>query len=94
MEKKLINAAILGIISLAATKANAVDMLHFQKTGFEKCAGIVKKGMNDCANHRHACGGVAQKNAEPDEWIFVPTGLCNKIVGGKIYDPDRDDTKA
>lgn len=89
MKNILVNTAIASVIGLITTEATAVDMLHFKKPGFEKCAGIVKKGMNECANHRHVCGGVAQKDAQHDEWIFVPTGVCNKIVGGKIYDPDK-----
>jgi len=54
------------------------------KPGFEKCMGIVKAGMNDCGTSKHNCGGVAKTDSDPEEWIYVPEGTCEKIVGGKI----------
>ena len=54
------------------------------KAGFEKCAGIVKAGKNDCGTASHACGGQSTKDGAPDEWIFVPEGMCEKIVGGTV----------
>nr|VFJ46797.1 MAG: Predicted integral membrane protein (DUF2282) [Candidatus Kentron sp. FW]VFJ49006.1 MAG: Predicted integral membrane protein (DUF2282) [Candidatus Kentron sp. FW] len=52
--------------------------------GFEKCAGIVKAGMNDCGTSKHACGAQAKTDADPKEWIYVPKGTCKKIVGGIV----------
>ncbi|MEA3278951.1 MAG: DUF2282 domain-containing protein [Pseudomonadota bacterium] len=54
------------------------------KEGFEKCGGIVKAGMNDCGTSSHACGGQSTKSGAPDEWIYVPEGTCEKIVGGEV----------
>lgn len=54
------------------------------KEGFEKCAGIAKAGQNDCAAKGHSCAGKAKKDGDPKEWLYVPTGTCNKIVGGSI----------
>ena len=54
------------------------------KEGFEKCAGIVKAGKNDCAANGHSCAGKAKKDGDANEWIYVPAGTCNKIVGGKV----------
>jgi uncharacterized membrane protein len=50
----------------------------------EKCQGIVKAGMNDCGTSKHACAGMAKVDGDPKEWIYVPTGTCGKIVGGKV----------
>jgi uncharacterized membrane protein len=55
------------------------------KEGFEKCAGIVKAGKNDCGNSRHGCAGQAAKDSMPDEWLYVPNGTCNKIVGATMF---------
>ena len=55
------------------------------KAGFEKCAGIVKAGKNDCGNSRHSCAGQASKDGMNDEWLYVPEGTCKKIMGGKIF---------
>lgn len=54
------------------------------KKGMQKCYGIVKKGMNDCGAHNHSCAGQSTKDGDPKEWIFVPNGTCQKIVGGKL----------
>jgi len=54
------------------------------KEGFEKCAGIAKAGQNDCAANGHSCAGKAKKDGDPKEWLYVPTGTCNKIVGGSV----------
>ena len=61
------------------------------KKGFEKCAGIVKAGMNDCGTASHGCAGQAKKDGAPDEWIYVPKGTCKKIAGGKVLKPSKDD---
>lgn len=50
--------------------------------GMEKCYGIAKAGMNDCGTANHNCAGEAKTNGDKKEWLSVPTGLCNKIVGG------------
>ena len=59
-----------------ATDANAKEK--------EKCYGVVKAGKNDCANAAgtHSCAGSAATDADGGEWVYVPKGLCNKLVGG------------
>lgn len=49
---------------------------------FEKCYGVVKAGMNDCQRHGSSCAGTARRDAEPDSWVYVPSGTCDKLVGG------------
>ena len=34
----------------------------------------------------------AAKDADPEEWIYVPDGTCKKIVGGKAPGPVKKDT--
>ncbi len=74
---------LVGGVSLHAHDAKA-------EAGTEKCAGIAKKGMNDCGANGHACAGKAAKDGDPNEWITVPEGTCEKIVGGKIFKPKTD----
>jgi uncharacterized membrane protein len=71
-----------GILALGLS-ATAADALAAKK-GMEKCQGIVKAGMNDCGTSKHACAGMAKVDGDPKEWIYVPTGTCGKIVGGKV----------
>ena len=70
-------ASIVGGAALMANTATAKD-------GYEKCAGIAKKGMNDCAANGHTCAGQAKKDRDANEWIYVPTGTCAKIAGGTV----------
>lgn len=54
--------------------------------GKEKCLGVVKAGKNDCAsiNKSHSCAGQAKADADVNEWVYVPAGLCEKLAGGKV----------
>ncbi len=74
IHSSLIALAIAGLASGPSLAA---------KPGMEKCAGIAKAGKNDCGTSKHSCGGHAAKDGDPEEWVYVPTGTCEKIVGGK-----------
>jgi len=80
--KQLINNTVaallvlgLATVSVPATAASG-DM--------EKCYGVVKKGLNDCGTETHACAGQASKGGGSKEWIYLPAGSCEKIVGGSV----------
>jgi uncharacterized membrane protein len=78
---KIIQLAIASLLTCQATHTLAATE---QPT--EKCYGIVKAGMNDCATAQHSCAGSATKDKQADAFVFVPKGLCDKIVGGKLKD--------
>ena len=71
-------ALALGLASLA-TNASAEA-----PEGMEKCAGVVKAGKNDCGAAGHSCAGQAATDADANEWVFVPAGLCDKLAGGVV----------
>lgn len=50
----------------------------------EKCAGIVKAGMNDCATSTGTCHGSIHIDNDLEAWIWLPKGTCEKIVGAHI----------
>ena len=50
----------------------------------EKCLGIAKAGLNDCGTSTHTCAGQATEDNHPEEWVYLPKGTCEKIVGGSI----------
>ncbi len=80
MNKRILTTALaLALVSLGMSGAALAG-----KPGFEKCMGIVKAGKNDCGTSGHACAGQSTKDGAPDEWIYVPEGTCEKIVGGKV----------
>ena len=77
----------LATIGLSSINAHAAD-----KPGMEKCYGIAKAKQNDCGTSLHSCAGQAKTNNDPNEWIFVPTGMCDKIAGGSTKPGDSKKT--
>jgi uncharacterized membrane protein len=75
----LISTAVSTLIAFGALtmSAHAAD-----DAGTEKCYGIAKAGKNDCAANGHACAGQSKTNSDKKEWIKVPAGTCDRIVGG------------
>ena len=50
----------------------------------EKCYGVAKAGSNDCAaTGNNSCAGLSVIDADPGAWLYVPTGVCAKIVNGR-----------
>ena len=81
MKSVLLSTAISGVIALglASTSAFAADDA---KT--EKCYGVAKAAKNDCAGAAHACAGQSKADASPKEFITVPKGTCERLVGGSL----------
>lgn len=75
----IVHSAIAGLLALGLSGTAMAA-----KDGMEKCAGIVKAGMNDCGTANHACAGQASKDRAKDEWVYVPSGTCEKIAGGAV----------
>ncbi|MFZ2540471.1 MAG: DUF2282 domain-containing protein [Gallionella sp.] len=76
----ILSAAIGGLLALGLTgNASAADSKNM-----EKCFGIAKTGMNDCGSKKagHSCAGQATKNSDPNDFVAVPKGTCDKIAGG------------
>jgi len=83
----LLKATLASVMAVGATmmtaNANAVPDNPKQ---WEKCAGIAKKGMNDCGalDGKHSCAGQAKIDNADNEWVYVPAGTCTKITGGFV----------
>ncbi|MBX9631970.1 MAG: DUF2282 domain-containing protein [Burkholderiales bacterium] len=67
------------VAGLAATPAFAQG-----KGDFEKCAGIVKAGKNDCGTSATSCAGSIKTDRHAEAWILVPKGTCERIAGGRL----------
>lgn len=80
--KTVMNTALAGALALGLASVSGTAVAG--KPGFEKCQGIVKAGMNDCGTSKHGCAGQAKTDGDAEEWVYVPEGTCNKIVGGKV----------
>ena len=78
-------AAVIATFTFGtAVPAQAAPSWAKKGDKLEKCAGVVKKGKNDCGANGHSCGGQAKKDNDPNEWVYMPEGLCEKITGGKV----------
>ncbi len=87
---KVLTASLAtSLVALACTtpSSTAIGAVPDQPENWEKCAGIAKKGQNDCGatDGSHACAGQAKVDGSPVEWVYVPEGTCEKIVGGKVF---------
>ena len=73
----------LAVVSALAALLAAAPGFAAEKAT-EKCAGIVKAGKNDCGTAKHSCAGQAKNDGDKDEWVAVPKGMCEKIVGATL----------
>jgi len=96
-EKSKKSAAIAGLMALGAVNLASTANAHevdWMKKGVkaEKCYGVCKAGKNDCSTKNHGCAGAAKTDKDPNEWIYVPIGVSEKIGGkAKTVQPDDDD---
>lgn len=77
--KTAIMAAAVSSLLVLSTSAFAAD-----DANSEKCYGVAKAGKNDCAGGAHACAGQSGKDSSAKEFIKVPKGTCERIVGGSL----------
>ncbi|NRB37594.1 MAG: DUF2282 domain-containing protein [Pseudomonadales bacterium] len=77
-------SAVAGILA-AGISVNSYAVPD-QPSHWEKCAGIAKSGNNDCGalDGSHGCAGQSKADNLKVEWVYVPQGTCDKIVGGHI----------
>lgn len=80
----LIQTAMTAII--AVTTTNLAQAAEKKKMGpdQEQCFGIVKAGKNDCQTKGNNCASSATVDKQPDAFLFLPKGTCEKIVGGSL----------
>jgi uncharacterized membrane protein len=76
----ILAAAIGGLVAFAGPASAADD----KAAQTEKCYGVAKAGKNDCAGTSHSCQGLSKKDADGKEWVKLPKGTCERIVGGSL----------
>jgi uncharacterized membrane protein len=87
---KLASTKVVPIVNEEATKPVAVadykaDYLAPTKTSdYVKCYGVAAASQNDCATKTTSCAGSAKKAKQPDAWVSLPPGLCEKLKDGKV----------
>ena len=94
----LIKSALAGVVAMGVmglgasayaggmmTPAQAVA--HSKKMmaeGMQPCYGVNAAYKNDCQSPGHSCAGQDAKARDPNAFILVPAGLCQKIAGGEV----------
>jgi len=79
--KTLATSVLSSSLLLLANQAHSEPMVGKSNLrGYDKCYGVAKAGKNDCGNAAHDCAGYSEIDADADEWIYTPTGTCQKIV--------------
>lgn len=53
----------------------------------EACYGVVVAGENECATSSNVCARHALEDGLKDAYIYVPDGLCTRLVNGSL-EPD------
>jgi uncharacterized membrane protein len=80
---KLVGASLAVAVALAFLEnAGAQTNIPRPTYKYEKCFGIVRGGQNDCFSPANSCGKTSKRDNDPNAWIYVPVGTCDKIVGG------------
>lgn len=77
----VIQLSIAVLLVLTSTQAFAAKA---KTAEMEKCYGIAKAGMNDCETATASCASSATKDRQRDAFIFLPKGICSRIVGGEL----------
>lgn len=84
IKKAMTAGVVAGAVALAIAGAKGAQATEPAEK--EKCYGVAKAGQNDCgdANNVHSCMGHAATDGDGSEWIAVPKGLCERLVGGSL----------
>lgn len=87
LSKNVLNSILAGaVVAAAAGAVLAPTEAEAKKGEKEKCYGVVKAGENDCGNHAgtHSCAAQSTVDGDTGEWVYVPKGLCDKLVNGSL----------
>lgn len=81
---KIVKSAMTSFLVISAIGACMTSTHAIAAEKMEKCYGIVKAGMNDCQTAKASCAGSSTKDKQMDAFVLLPTGTCDKIVGGNL----------
>ncbi len=79
---RLLRAALSGLMAVGLGAVSAQGSADSDNR--EQCAGVIKAGQNDCATSKNACHGHVMVDSDPEAWIYLPTGTCERIVGARV----------
>lgn len=88
MKKPSILAAMTAAITLTSGPATADDEMEKCKV-MKDGKGVIKAHKADCKGADHSCAGQ-NKAGDPESWILVPKGQCEKINNGDFSGVSQD----
>jgi uncharacterized membrane protein len=81
-QTSILHLAISGVLALSGTAYLSSAAAATEEK--QQCAGIAKAGKNDCATSTNDCHGHVTSEGNPEAWIYLPKGTCERIVGGRV----------
>lgn len=92
LSRNALNTLIAGAFAVSlAGAAGSAAFAQGDAAAKEKCYGVVKAGKNDCGakDGSHSCAGQASLDGHGGEFIALPKGVCEKLVGGTAEPSDK-----
>ena len=85
-ERPIFRSALIAVlVSVAGAGIMMTSPLaSAHETGWVKCYGVARAHMNDCASTTHSCAGQSIHNGGKYSFLYLPAGVCQKIVGGSL----------
>lgn len=80
----VITAAIAAAIATIAANTDWLTKNPGEIIKRERCYGIARIAKNDCATSMHSCAAQAKIDRSSEEFIMLPKGSCERIVGGRV----------
>ncbi len=86
LKSTLITLLAVGALGTAASASAGGKMGHGKMV---KCYGVNAAYKNDCKSPGHSCAGQDAKARDPNAFIAMPAGLCEKLAGGSTEPADK-----
>lgn len=83
-KEKIIQSAIGAFLAATVSQSTWAGAEPDAAPVSEKCYGITKAGMNDCATATSSCAGSSTQDKQADAFILLPPGICERLVGGQL----------
>lgn len=84
MKSNTIKNAVGTLLAIGALATAGSAFAADKADNSEKCYGVAKAGKNDCAGAAHACAGQSKADGAGNEWVKLPKGTCERLVGGSL----------
>jgi len=78
----LIGSAVIAALTMPLGPGAQAGPAPTPKFDAEKCYGVAKAGKNDCQTASSSCAGTSRRDGQKDAWLYVPSGTCDRLVGG------------